>query len=462
MAASYVSLAGLLRKDKRVLDLLLRDNEQLLCRNERSGKTRKMLIRALHDHDSAFWAAGTGWKYYVSADVAAAMLERLHPGEAIRQPQAAEAPQARGLPGPNYGEEYLRIQGMPAARRAQLLSGHAERLRGLASDPDSPRERTIEALVDSSRDAGLVNKATLEEAAGMADAEARVHARGTVGATWDVVRAVAAVELEELLKDELFGEVVQKSNGTVVQHMTRVFVTGLAMLRYYNDQVSRANLAARIRVQFPRKYRQFYRALLPHLAEEQLTLERVFLGGVRALSDDELHDFAVGFLLHDIGKVADIEYHEGEEEYDREKVAQHVRSGYRSVMEKSDYPREAALITGYHHEYYNDPAGYGYFRALLSRYKEANPQATIDYAMAYDMEAIIDYRALSFFPAKMLEIVDVYDALTDPNRRYRLPLSPHDALSTMSEQFIQSSRRLDPILFDAFVVFIYTGAAEER
>ena len=73
--------------------------------------------------------------------------------------------------------------------------------------------------------------------------------------------------------------------------------------------------------------------------------------------------------------------------------------------------------------------------------------------MSYTMEPLIDYQVLAYFPAKMLEIVDVFDSLTDPNRRYRSPLSPEEALSLIREQFIEKNRKIDPILFDLFLEF---------
>ena len=167
-----------------------------------------------------------------------------------------------------------------------------------------------------------------------------------------------------------------------------------------------------------------------------------------------MHEYAVGFLIHDIGKVDDIEYHEGEDAYDREKVVRHVKRGYQAVMNKTNYSPSAALITGYHHEYYNNRDGYGYFREFLEQYKKSNPKASLDYCMAFDMESIIDYKALAYFPAKVMEIVDIYDSITDKNRKYRKPLSMEDALKFMKKTFIEDTQKIDPILFDMFSSFI--------
>src|SRR5215470_18518745 len=119
---------------------------------------------------------------------------------------------------------------------------------------------------------------------------------------------------------------------------------------------------------------------------------------MRAISPELLHDWAVGFLIHDIGKAAAVEYHEGESEYNRDIVTEHVKVGYTSVLNKTNYPKEAALITGYHHEYYGDQGGYGYFRSYLDQYKQANPSVKQNYCITFEVEPMLDCQALAFFP----------------------------------------------------------------
>jgi HD-GYP domain-containing protein (c-di-GMP phosphodiesterase class II) len=260
--------------------------------------------------------------------------------------------------------------------------------------------------------------------------------------------------VDEVIADEAFESLVTRSNGTVVQHMSRVFMNGTAFLLHYNRSVLTTGLVSAIRARFVGRYKKRYRQLLPHVHDDHLSLERVFMGGMRALSPDELHNITLGFLLHDVGKVDDIEYHEGEAGYDRDTVERHVKRGYQAVMNKTTYPREAGLITGYHHEYYGDPSGYGYFRELLGRYRRENPDAAAEYCIAYALEPIVDYQALAFFGAKVLEIVDVYDALTDKNRRYRSPMSSDDALHLMRTQFLDEHLKLDPILFEIYDQYV--------
>jgi hypothetical protein len=248
---------------------------------------------------------------------------------------------------------------------------------------------------------------------------------------------------------------VKKSNGTIVQHMTRVYLNGTSFLAYYNNLVSTSSAIQKLRISFASKYREYYHHLLSHISKDDINLERVFYGGMRAIPNELFTKWSVGFLIHDIGKGAAIEYHEGEAAYDRNTVIEHVKTGYKSIMTKTSYPMEASLITGYHHEYYGDPGGYGYFRAYLKQYKKNNPDAKQDYVITYELEPILDYKALAYFPAKVLEIIDVYDSVTDPLRVYRKPMKPKEALEMMREEFLVKNQKIDPIIFDIFVSFIY-------
>ncbi|MCL2808586.1 MAG: metal-dependent phosphohydrolase, partial [Treponema sp.] len=288
----------------------------------------------------------------------------------------------------------------------------------------------------------------------LADDEAKKFTQELVNSTHEMVKSSAQLISENIFSNELMNILVEKSNGTIVQHMTRVYLNGISFLSYYNNLVSTSSAIQKMRIAFAAKYRNFYHKLLPHMGSDDIILERIFYGGMRAVPPDLYFKWAVGFLIHDIGKAGAVEYHEGEEKYNRNIVIDHVKQGYKSIMNKTNYPMEASLITGYHHEYYGDPAGYGYFRAYLEQYKKANPSAKQDYCITYDLEPILDYRALAYFPAKVLEIIDVYDSVTDPHRIYRKTMTPDEALTMMREEFVEKHQKIDVILFDIFSMYV--------
>lgn len=172
----------------------------------------------------------------------------------------------------------------------------------------------------------------------MGDEAARAYTQGIVDSTRAMVKSSTALIDNTIMQDELITSLVQRSNGTVVQHMTRVFLNGVAFLTYYNRRMLTSSLPNKIRINFDKQYKSYYQRLLPHLHPEDITLERVFHTGMQAISEAQLHTFATGFLIHDIGKAKDIEYHEGEAAYDRDTVVDHVRQGYLAVMHKQITP----------------------------------------------------------------------------------------------------------------------------
>ncbi len=462
--ASYYRLRQVLEQDSRLLSGLIKRKQPILCRRRDKERQKFVPINQLHNANSSFYTlASSNWEYFVRKEVVEEIrraMDKAEAGHATGPARAARAAQQEPLESardpdtqPNFGQDYERIEALSNQERVEELRRGRDRLRELSEKETRGKEETAEALVETARDAALINRASVLEAIRLGDEEARSRTDDVVETTQELVRSSESLISDDLFEDPMVRDMVARSNGTVVQHMTRVYLNGISFMLWYNRQLRTSSLANRVRVRFSTRYAKKYRELLPNVHEEDVTLERVFLGGMQALGEQQLSTFATGFLIHDIGKVEDIEYHEGDKGYDRETVERHVKLGYTAVMNKTNYPREAGLITGYHHEYYGHPAGYGYFRELLERYRQSNPQARIDYVMAYQMEPIIDYVALAYFPAKVLEVVDVFDSLTDPNRKYRSPLSQSEAIELMQEQFIDKNRKLDPILFDLFRQF---------
>jgi HD-GYP domain-containing protein (c-di-GMP phosphodiesterase class II) len=467
--------------------LLLRNRENVVCRSTSNGRIKSIQFRALYENNRRFWEHQERWEYFLERQVAHETDEQLRilrealerrrvagDGSGDQSPEDTGPMLAPADPEPavdelpetdealsdegheNFSSTYAKYKRLDQDDRVKLLKDTTNHLNDLARKEDLEGHELASALVDATQDATMANRAALLEALRLGNDQAKAYTQQMVIETHQMVRSTIRLVDSDVYNDELVRAVVERSNGTVVQHMTRVFLSGLEFLLFYNREVMTRGIANRIRVRFPREYKKYYRTLLPHLHEDYVSLEHVFLGGMKALTEVEINKYATGFLVHDVGKAEDIEYHEGDAAYDRETVERHVKLGYRAVMDKTNYPREAALITGFHHEYYGHDSGYGYFREFLRSYKEANPALSQDYVMAYTMEPVIDYQVLSYFPAKMLEIVDVFDSLTDPNRKYRSPLLPQEAIDLMRNEFIEKQLKIDPVLFDLFVEFYHS------
>jgi hypothetical protein len=453
--------------NKKYIDIIIQEDIPILCLNTKTDKERRMPFKVLYDNNKSFWQQGGGWEYYIEEDG----IEILKKKDVIKASWEDEHKPAKKKEHKTkvindeveleelavekgYGSEYTQFAEMTNKEKIEYLNNDRQKLNDLLMQKTKDAEVVTEALVDTAKDAALINHAALEDAIRLADDEAKRITQEIVETTSEMVKSSAQLMSEDVFSNDLMNTLVEKSNGTIVQHMTRVYLNGIAFLSYYNNLVSTSRAIQKLRLAFAAKYRPFYHALLPHIDKDDIVLERVFYGGMRAIPSDLYFKWAVGFLIHDIGKASAVEYHEGEASYDRNIVIDHVKQGYKSIMTKTNYPMEASLITGYHHEYYGDSAGYGYFRAYLHQYKRANPDAKQDYCITYELQPILDYQALAYFPAKVLEIIDVYDSVTDPHRVYRKAMTPEEALSMMRVEFIEKHPKIDVILFDIFDTFI--------
>ena len=461
---TFVPLKAALNSDKDFLDVLHIEGALLLCINQKTEKKRSIRFKALYDNNNNFWLQKSEWKFFLSrADFrrikgkAAALRAE---SEALRwwaggNESAAAEPEAPSAQD-NFGSAYASIAAMTVPERIEHIKKASARLNSLAYKKTKDKEAVTEALVDTTRDAAIINHATLLEAMLLANDEAKKYTQDLVASTRKLVKTSSHLASFEIFNDELMNTLVSKSNGTVIQHMTRVFLSGISFLSYYNELLSTSSIINKLRVSFDKRYKEIYHTLLPHVDMARFTLERVFLGGMRTIPKDIFFNWATGFLLHDVGKAAAVEYHEGESAYNRNIIVEHVKVGYVQVINKTNYPPEAALITGYHHEYYGDADGYGYFRSYLAKYKKANPKARQHSCISYDIVPMLDYQALAYFPAKVLEIIDVFDSLTDPNRKYKKTMTSEEALAMMRAEFIEKRCKIDPILFDIFSGFIRT------
>jgi len=459
---SVTLLRKAIEEDKKVLDICLQENVSIICINKDTKKDRPMPFKAMQGNTPNFWMKNDNWEYFLANDDLKKIKEKIQKElqiPTVKKDAGSQAPQNEE---PNeadkiekgYGDDYVSIAAMTDVERINQIQEDKARLDNLLVLKPRKEELITEALVETARDAMLHNHVTLTNAMNLSSDEAKKQTQGLVDSTRELVKSSSQLITSNIFNDELMNTLVSKSNGTIIQHMTRVYLNGLAFLTYYNKMVSGSSMINKLRISFDKRYREYYHSLLPHIHADDFTLERVFFGGMRIIPENDFYNWATGFLIHDIGKAAAVEYHEGEAAYNRDIVMEHVKVGFTSVKNKTNYPLESALITGYHHEYYGDPAGYGFFRTYLEEHKKANPSARIGFCIALDMNSVNRFDALGYFPAKVLEIIDVYDSVTDPNRKYRKAMTPQEALTMMEEEFIVKHHKIDIILFDIFSKFV--------
>jgi hypothetical protein len=437
------------------LDIILKEEILVFCKNKQAQRFRIMPFKTLYDINPNFWLKDKNWEFYFTKEMLDILKKKNIVDASAANPEGVKeekSPDSDFIEA--FGDDYKVIAVMTNAEKVKYLNDIKHKMDDLITKKTKDKKTVTNVIVNTTRDTVMINHSALKNAFDLGDAEAKKSTQTLVFTTQEMVKSYVQLVSHDILDDDLMARLVKKSNGTIVQHMTRVYLNGIAFLAFYNNFVSNRTAIINMRKTLNAKYRQYYQNLLPYISTDDIVLERVFQKGMLAVPPDLFVKWAVGFLIHDVGKADSVEYHEGETSYERSIVMEHVKVGYNSVINKTSYPREASLIVGYHHEYYGNPDGYGYYRDHLEHYQKINPQVRPEYCITFDLDSILDCHALAYFPAKIIEIVDVYDSLTDPNRIYRKALDMEGAISTMREEFITKSLKIDPLLFELFVSFI--------
>ncbi|MCK5344336.1 MAG: HD domain-containing protein, partial [Candidatus Heimdallarchaeota archaeon] len=430
-----------------------KNNCKLICDNQKKGEKKEISIRAMYDNDKGFWLKDfSEWSYFVKSSIIDSIVDKLKESdlEIEKRLTAKET-----LIEENMAREYNNLLIKNPEERINTLTSVLKRIRKVANSRGMSEKEKSTILMEATSCSYLINKITLDEVVKLADKDARIATYKMARLTEQITSSMTSILTKDMSRYTFFQELAEKSNGVTLRHMIRTFVLSYRFILYYNRELMDNGLASKTRVRFNGRFRSWYSSLVPHIAPENLTLENVFKGGMRPVSDEDIKVFSAGFLLHDIGKQRYMEYYEGDDDFDSSKVESHAKTGYRMLLKKTVYSEQIAAIAGFHHEYYGHESGYGYYRELCALMKLDNKNFRLDSCISYNLDDLKKFNSLAYFPVKFLEIVDVFDAITDPGRSYKSHLDTFDALKFMRREFVVNNKKIDLILFELFVGFLH-------
>ena len=78
-----------------------------------------------------------------------------------------------------------------------------------------------------------------------------------------------------------------------------------------------------------------------------------------------------------------------------------------------------------------------------------NPNHQIEYIISYDYKDLLTLQSLTYLPAKILEVIDLYDTLTNGEKK-----TEKEAIKFMTEECLENNVLLDPIMIDMFIKFL--------
>jgi hypothetical protein len=172
------------------------------------------------------------------------------------------------------------------------------------------------------------------------------------------------------------------------------------------------------------------------------------------ISPPEMKRYALGAFLHDIGKMANLDYFESDLAYDPNQIRQHVFISVQLIlMNYGTEHEDARLMAGDHHNALFHKDGYGLTR--LERERGMRPPLETERCISGIADEFTTGKAKGFLPTEILAICDIYDAMTDASRTYKKAMTPNEAVAFMFDKPM-SAGKIDPVLFSLFVDFLHS------
>ena len=371
------------------------------------------------------------------------------------------------------GKRISEISKMTYKEKVNTIEAYNKELQNIQIDRENGiSKNTAQQIVNVGNDVGLIAKVTMFESIQKIKGEeitqehAKIENQEITETTKNIVTTIVDMLSANTETQKVFDELNHYSDGGIMAHSNRVFISYVNFMVFYNNLINRRHLVQKIKTSYTNKYKKFYEQIETvfnkgSICKSLLTLEDCIDKGIKIIEERDMKLYSVGALLHDIGKVKDLDYFEGANGRDYERIKNHLFNSYALVSQTSEYPLEVILTVALHHEYYG--LGYGPYENLYKLKLKKHPDFKIQRIITYDAKAIDECEAFAYFPAKMLEIIDVYDALIDPARKYKggKTFTPEKALNIMKEDFIEKHIKLDPILYDVFVEFLSNSIEQD-
>lgn len=346
----------------------------------------------------------------------------------------------------NVEDQVKKFKMVSIVRREEILDRCIERFDTMESRNNPIDINAVLNMVEVVANTFYANYANLED--NMDSPNLKGILQGVYGKTeWAVDILIKLFSKKDIYNYRDFNIIDKISTGSyTMDHMNKVFLRFVIFCLFYNDYIANGLIN---RGDFKQKYLRYYKKKFPD--EENLNVERVFKGGMRRIDlKTELKAYAIGALLYDIGKILEIKYHDSSDNYNESLIKKHVLYGFNMIIKAKGYPFVVAAMAAFHHEYYSSSGSYKFVNPIISKVttkKRSDDNAL--YFMTYNENEFKEGIAIAFFPCKILEIIDVYDALTTKRKK-----SCIEALTIMKKEFIIKQLKIDPILYDIFVAYL--------
>lgn len=335
---------------------------------------------------------------------------------------------------------------MSVEEREEILDKSIENLHELKNKKTEINMTSILKMVEVIANTFYANYVNLDDNLSSPNLKKNIH--GIFVKTEWVIRIIIEIFNNNGNEFENYGVIDKIDTGSyTIDNMNKGLLWFIGFALFYNDYIDQGLVTKKIRGEFKDKYSRYYRK---RLGDDMTSIERVIRGGLKKIdTEKQLLIYAEGALLYDIGKVPFIGYHDSSEKYDENMVKVHVLLGYNMILKTKKYPFTVTAMAAFHHEYYGGKGSYNFTNPIISKLtQKKRTEEKAQYFITYDEKEFREGLALSFFPCKVIEIIDIYNALVNHKKN-----SHFDAMKMIKKNFIASSLKVDPIIFEIFLEF---------
>ncbi len=306
-------------------------------------------------------------------------------------------------------------------------------MRVLASSSVSKEKPTIEEKLEHDRVSG-------------------VYERLTVQITASVLKYIRLNRRNKNFIGDILNNRLLKTSFTM-SHGIRVFIMYADFMMYYNE-VFNQGIVAKIRKGFEFYQRDYNRVFEKFDSKKTADrLEDVFKDSMQIVPYASIESYSLASYAHDIGKFYDFEYYMAGKGYDEKRIQKHLFASY-YMLNGENHTLNTIFTAAFHHEYYGH--GYGPYNTMYKAKREEQSYFYSKNIISYDIHDVLNHAAVGYFPAKMLEIVDVYDTILYPwFVEQEMQASTIEGVADiMRKSYIEDNVKLDPILVDIFFGYI--------
>lgn len=261
---------------------------------------------------------------------------------------------------------------------------------------------------------------------------------------------VTYLEKEYFYRD-IFDNLDMLDDANILSHCNRVFILMIEFLYYYNN-IFNKGLSSKLRQDYKNIYLEKYKNILSrfNMVKTIEKLENVYKLGIRKFTGSEIVSYAIGAFYHDVAMLNMVDFVPTDDFIkDGDFKDFHTAKAYYFLKYVLNQREESNLVVGLHHECYG--YGSGILKNFFDR-KINDPKHKVDFLMSFEPEDIINAECFAYFPAKMLEVADIYDTLTFMEGKRNK--NSYEVVLFMKQMFTENKIAVDPIILDLFIQFL--------